>query len=191
MTRRVLPKVLSLAMLLAGAVPLALIPDSARADVLCDRASCLDARDVNGVRLDMTVAQVAALFPKGLEPLGRGQFQAVGPNRTYDFGFSALGHLYRIDSSLDLGYFIPDRSFELDLKQKLVAKYGTLEVGDLPSGVLYWDFAERYQAKDGMILTRATESLSAMLTGGFGMPMKLDLKLMDFRILRRDLEFAN
>ena len=163
----------------------------AHATVICEKLSCLDARDVNGIHLGMTVKEVAALLPSGLTPLGAGQFSAQDGNQAYDFGFSALGHLYRIDSHLNLGNFQPDRRFELNLAGKLAKKYGPPEIGDVPSGVLWWTFAERYQLNNGTVLTRETESLSASLGGGFGQPTTLDIKLMDFRILRQDLETLN
>lgn len=166
-------------------------PSIAWATVLCEKPSCLAARDVNGISLGMTVADVAARLSTDLKPLGEGQFAAQAGNQTYDFGFSALGHLYRIDSHLDLGRFIPDRSFELSLAHQLAEKYGTPETGDVPSGVLWWTFAERYQLNNGTVVTRETESLSASLGGGFGQPVTLDIKLMDFRIMRRDIEDLN
>ncbi len=43
----------------------------------------------------------------------------------------------------------------------------------------------------GQRLNRGTESLSAMLDGGYGQPVSLEMKLMDFRIMRRDLDKAN
>jgi hypothetical protein len=165
--------------------------NAASGRILCERASCLLARDIDGIQLDMTVQEVAALMPNGLEPLGRGQFRAKGAGVEYDFGFSALGHLFRIDSSRTLGRFIPDRSFGDTLKGKLTSKFGKPQADGLPVGPAFWEFAEFYTDARGLQFSRDTESLSAVLGGGFDEPIKLNMKLMDFRILRRDLTILN
>jgi hypothetical protein len=146
----------------------------------------LRAHDINGYALDMTVSQVAAQAGTRLEPLGGGQFKVSSGAIEYDFGFTPLGRLYRIDSSQRLGEFAPDRSFGLVLARRLATKYGEPHQNALPGGPALWGYAESYVSADGMLLRRGTESLSAMMSGGFGMPITLDLKLMDFRILRRD-----
>lgn len=159
---------------------------AASANVLCERKSCLVAQDINGIRLGMTVQQVAQLLPTGLKPIGGGDYEADGRNVTYNFGFTPLGHLYRIDSSQILGRFQPDHEFGLRLSAKLIAKYGPPETNQLPGGPAFWNLVQYVQTAQGTLLMRPTESLSAALNGGYGLPIKLELKLMDFRILRRD-----
>lgn len=163
----------------------------AHANILCERVSCLQAQDINGIRLDMTVQQVARLLPNGLIPIGGGDFQAVNGDTSYDFGFTALGHLYRIDSRQILGRFLPDREFGLHLTAKLVAKYGPAEGNQLPGGPASWDFVENNATAQGAMLTQRAESLSAILNRGYDAPVTLDLKLMDLRILRRDQTIMN
>jgi hypothetical protein len=109
----------------------------------------------------------------------------------YDFGFSILGHLFRIDSDQNLGNFIPDQAYADTLAKKMTAKFGPPKYNGLPSAPLAWGFVEPYRQADGSIMTRDTLSLSALLLGGYGQPITLHLKLMDFRIMRRDLAEAN
>jgi hypothetical protein len=169
----------------------ACIPDFAAAQVICQRPSCLPARDINGIRLDMTVKEVAAFFPNGLEALGVGQFQARNGDTEYNFGFSPRGRLFRIDSTQELGSFVPDRTFGATITQRLSKKFGPPQHNQLPDGPAFWTFLEQYPANGDLILNRETESLSAMLSGGYGQPISLVLKLMDFRILRRDGAMVN
>jgi hypothetical protein len=148
------------------------------------------AQDINGFRLDMTVKQVASMSPNGLEPWGN-DFRASVGGVNYDFGFTPLGHLYRIDANQELGRFVPDRAFGLKLTAKLTAKFGTPHSNMLPDGPASWGYLERYLTNDGVQLNRQTESLSAMLGGGFGEPVALIIKLIDFRILHRDYTILN
>ncbi len=158
---------------------------------LCEHVSCLGARDVNGIQLDMTLQQVTALAPNGLNSLGRGQYTATISGISYDLGFTPLGHLFRIDSHEPLGYFAPDRNFGLSLSNKLATKYGVPETNQLPDGPAFWDFAMPYTENSGTQHMVATESLSAVLTATYKGPVSLDMKLMDFRILRRDEALLN
>jgi hypothetical protein len=151
----------------------------------------LGARDVNGIQLDMTPQQVTALAPNGLDSLGRGQYTATISGISYDFGFTPLGHLFRIDSHEPLGYFAADRNFGLSLSNKLAAKYGAPETNQLPDGPAFWDFAMPYTENNGTRHMVGTESLSAVLTVTNKGPVSLDMKLMDFRILRRDNALLN
>ena len=60
--------------------------------------TALLAHDINGFALDMTVEQVTALANGPLISVGGGQYQMSKEGIDYSFSFSALGHLYRIDS---------------------------------------------------------------------------------------------
>jgi len=139
----------------------------------------------------MTVQEVTAVAHRPLIPLGRGQYQVKMDGIDYDFGFSVLGHLFRIDSKQELGRFIPDRAFAATLTDKLSKKFGPPQTNQLPGGPALWSFLEEYTDAYGQRLNRGTESLSAMLDGGYGQPVSLEMKLMDFRIMRRDLDKAN
>lgn len=149
------------------------------------------AHDINGYHLDMTVEQVAAVAHKPLVSLGYGQYQVKSDGIDYNFGFSVLGHLYRIDSEQQLGGFIPDKAFAETLTDKLSKKFGPLKSNLLPTGPAGSEYLEMYTDTMGQNLRRVTESLSVVLLGGYGQPVSLDTKLMDFRIMRRDIAAAN
>jgi hypothetical protein len=149
------------------------------------------AHDINGFTLDMTVERVKAVADRPLHPIGGGQAKVTVDDIEYDLGFSVLGHLYRIDSEQNLGNFVPDQVYASSLAKKMSAKFGPPNSNQLPDGPLTWGFSERYREADGAVMNRDTVSLSAMLTGGYGQPIVLHLKLMDFRIMRRDLAKAN
>lgn len=72
---------------------------AATAAILCQTQSCLLARDITNIYLDMTVQQVAALLPNGLKPIGYSQFEGSTRAVRYNFGVTLGGHLYRIYSS--------------------------------------------------------------------------------------------
>ena len=82
------------------------------------------AQDINGYALDMTVAQIQAVAGKPLEPLGGNEYKVTANGIGYDFGFSVLGHLFRIDSDQELGHFIPDKIYAKSLTDKMSAKFG-------------------------------------------------------------------
>lgn len=148
------------------------------------------AHDINGFSLDMTVEQVVALAHRPLSPLGGGDYKVTVDGIEYGFGFSVLGHLFRIDSKQPLGHFIPDGAFATTLTNKLSKKFGPPQSNQLPRGPAFWSFLEAYTS-NGERLNRETESLSVMLGAGYGEPVSLEMKLMDFRIMRRDIEKLN
>jgi hypothetical protein len=151
----------------------------------------LAAHDINGFALGMSLKEVQEHAGHALQSLGRGDFSATVEGIDYDFGFSILGHLYRIDSKQPLGQFIPDAAFGRSLTEKLVAKYGQPHQNQLPDGPAFWEFLEPYQIGPGMTANRTTLSLSAMLMSGYNQAVTLNMKLMDFRIMRHDLAIAN
>jgi hypothetical protein len=149
------------------------------------------ARNINGYSLDMTVQQVQAVAHESLRSIGAGQYLVTANGIDYDFGFSVLGHLYRIDSKQILGRFIPDEAFARILTKKLSDKFGPPQTNQLPGGPAFWQYVEPYREAGGPVSNRITVSLSALLLGGSGQPISLNMKLMDFRIMRRDLARAN
>lgn len=149
------------------------------------------AQDINGFSLDMTVEQVAVVAHRRLSSLGGGQYHATVDGIDYNFGFSVLGHLYRIDSRQNLGYFTPDEHFARTLTEKLSHKFGPPQRNQLPGGPVAWEYFEQYRETGGPVINRTTVSLDAWVVGGWGQPILLNIKLMDFRIMRRDLARAN
>jgi hypothetical protein len=108
------------------------------------------ARDISGYGLDMTVAQIQAIAGKPLEPLGNNQYKVIVDGIKYDFGFSVLRYLFRIDSDQDLGRFIPDRIYAKSLADKMSAKFGPPNDNELPNGPLSWGFSERVRNDNGV-----------------------------------------
>lgn len=149
------------------------------------------AHDINGFALDITLEQVREIAHQPLELIGQDQAKVTVDGIKYDFGFSSLGRLFRIDSDQNLGYFIPDQTYANTLATKMTAKFGPAKYNGLPNAPLAWGYVEPYRKPDGSIMTGDALSLSALLTGGYGQPITLHLKLMDFRIMRRDLAKFN
>jgi hypothetical protein len=151
----------------------------------------LSAHDINGFTLGMSLKEVQEHAGHTLQSLGGGDFAVSVEGVEYDFGFSVLGHLYRIDSKQPLGRFIPDAAFGKTLTEKLAAKYGPSQQNQLPDGPASWEFLEQYQIAPGMPSSRTALRLSAMLMSGYNQPVSLSLKMIDFRIMRRDVATAN
>ena len=148
------------------------------------------ARDLQGIRLDMTPGEVEQLTHARLRPLGRGDFKLEFNHTEFDLGFSPLGHLYRIDSDQPLGSFAPDLTFAATLTSKLTEKFGPPKSNMLPGGPIDWDLQAKVTDNNGTN-PRELESLSAMLEGGYGAPIHLVMKMMDFRLLWRDQAIVN
>jgi hypothetical protein len=140
----------------------------------------LRATDVNGIRLDMTLAEVNTLARDQLNSLGFNQYSATIDGVQYRFGFTPLLRLYEIHSSTPLGRFSPNDEFYRAVSAKLTAKYGPTR-----------HFWERWSPTPGEILLRQTQTVSVLLGGDLYGPRSLDIDLLDFRILRRDLAASN
>ena len=146
------------------------------------------AHDINGFALDMTVEQVTALANVPLIPVGGGQYQGSKQGIDYDFSFSALGHLYRIDSRQELPDFTPDAAFASDLSDRLAKKFGPPQSNQLPQGPAAWMFLEAYTGAKGEELARESESLIVLVAGGNGKPVSVEFQLSSPRIQRRDAQ---
>jgi len=144
----------------------------------------LASTDVRGFRTGMTFREVSSRIR--LEHLGGGDFEGVQGDTKFDFGFSPLGNLYRIDSQQKLGFFHPDRATAVKLTGQLCAKYGPPDFNQLPGGPVTWSSYARMQGDDGRPLTREVQSLSVMFQATYNQPVELWIKLLDFRILWRD-----
>lgn len=149
----------------------------------------LRSTDVRGFRTGMTVREVASRIP--LRPLGRGDFEAVEGDTKFNFGFTPLGNLYRIDTQQKLGFFRPDRSTARRLTEQLSAKFGPPRHNQLPGGPAMWTTYAQVTADDGTRITREAQSLSVMFQGGHGQEVELWIKLLDFPVLWRDAERLN
>ena len=157
--------------------------------VQAQKLNDLKAHDINGYALDMTVDQVQQVAKQSLENKGQGQYKLTIDGINYDFEFTVLGHLWRIESNQVLGRFIPDHDFAQVMSKKLSDKYGST-TASLTHGPMNWNFEETYF--DGALrLERVALSLDVLLTGGYGEPIGLDMTLMDARIERRDIAKAN
>ena len=94
-----------------------------------------------------------------------------------------------ISNVASIGLFISS-----DLTKRLASALGScLTSHDEARAILHRgnDSLEQYRDTGGLVLNRFTVSLSAMLMGGSGQPISLNMKLMDFRIMRSDLARAN
>jgi len=144
------------------------------------------AHDINGFALDMTLEQVKAAAAVPFTPLAEGQYKATVEGIDYNFGFSAQGHLYRIDSKQLLGMFAADAGLAAALTARLTQKFGSPLDNQLPAGPAFWRFDEPYTTLAGKQSRRETESLLFALSGGNGQPLAAEMQLQDLRILRRD-----
>lgn len=151
----------------------------------------LVSHDINGFRLGMTFKEVQEHAGESLRSLTSTDYEATVDKIHYSFGFSIRGHLYRIDSTQYLGRFIPDAEYGRVLTEKLTAKYGPPQSNQLPDGPAFWEYLEPYNLGNGLSASRTTLSLSAILMPGWNQPVALELKLMDFRIMRNDVAAAN
>ena len=160
----------------------------AEASKVCRVSNCLGAHDINGIALDLSIEQVSELFGGTLTRISDDQFKGEKDGVSYDMGFSVLGYLFRIDSSQELGRFEPDEAFGKELTRKLTAKYGPPEYNSLPDGTASWDYVipDPKPNPFSNSLSLSTESLGVRLGTSYEGPTTLHLKLMDFRIMRRD-----
>jgi len=144
------------------------------------------ARDVNGFRLGMTVAEARSLAP--LEFIGGDQFEAVTEGFEYNFGVTPKGRIYRVQSTQQLNRFAVDRQFITTLGQRLAEKYGepTSRSGDN----FYWALVESITNGAGEPLEFTTMWMSAYV-GGFGGDPTLEITILDFRILWADQAAVN
>jgi hypothetical protein len=146
------------------------------------------AHDLSGFTLDMTVDQVASLANRALNTRGPGHYQVTIDNIDYDFGFSAKGHLYRIDSRQHFGPVTLDSAFAATLTDRLSKKFGPPQSNQLPTGPAVWMFQEPYTGANGEKQTRESESLVVLVAGGNGAPFSVEMQLIAPRIQRRDTE---
>jgi hypothetical protein len=146
------------------------------------------AHDLSGFTLDMTVDEVAAVAGKPLVTVGAGHYQITVYGTDYDFGFTPLGHLYRIDSRQKLALMTPDATFSPTLIERLIKKFGKPSSNQLLAGPAVWMFEEPYAGPKGEKLTRETESLTVLVTSGNSEPVTVEMQMVAPRILRRDSE---
>ena len=140
------------------------------------------ARDINGFVLGMPVKDAIQRVKITDE---WGDFvKAELDGIEYEFAFCPSGEIYRIESRQVLGNFIPDKAFTDELNAKLLTKYGPSASGTPDS--LSWDLVEPVRYSDGNVSLFKTNWFYVMLSGGFGDPISLDMKMLDFRICWKD-----
>ncbi|MDE2437353.1 MAG: hypothetical protein KGM49_13945 [Sphingomonadales bacterium] len=144
------------------------------------------ARDVNGFRLGMTIAEARSLAP--LTFIGGDQFEVETAGFTYNFGVTPKGRIYRVQSTQQLNHFVADRQFIATLEQRLIEKYGkpSSHSGD----TFHWALTERVTNDSGQTLPFTTMWMSAYI-GGFGGDPTLEITIIDFRILWADQAAVN
>ncbi len=144
------------------------------------------ARDVNGFRLGMTVAEARALAPMTF--IGGDQFEAATDGFTYNFGVTPKGRIYRVQSTQQLNRFAEDRQFITTLGRRLAEKYGkpTSQSGD----VFNWALTEPVTNNLGQTLPFTTMWMTAYV-GGSGDEPTLEITMIDFRILWADQAAVN
>lgn len=144
------------------------------------------ARDVNGFRLGMTVAEARSLAP--LTFIGGDQFEAVTDEFEYNFGVTPRGRIYRVQSTQRLGHFAIDQQFIATLSRQLSEKYGkpTIQSGDN----FRWNLVEPVTDATGQAVPFTTMWMTAHV-GGSGNEQTLEITIIDFRILWTDEAAVN
>lgn len=144
--------------------------------------SATKARDINGFELGMpisgAISRVSVSYRQG--DLVQSSLDGI----EYDFSYCPSGRLYRIESRQRLGYFVPDQKFSSNLKAKLLTKYGATQSN--ASDSFGWSLVEPVNFSDGEVRLFKTNWFSVMLTGGYGTPIEIHMKMLDFRICWED-----
>ncbi len=144
------------------------------------------ARDVNGFRLGMTIAEANALAP--LTPTGGENFETKKDGIAYSFGVTPMGRIYRVESTQEIGKFAVDGPFLITLERRLTEKYGKPSM--ISGEVFWWNLTEIITNNFGQDLPFTTMVATAMI-GGIGGDNTLEISLIDYRILWSDRAVAN
>src|SRR5690606_33619938 len=117
-----------------------------------------------------------------------GEYDGWQDGIEYQFGTTPLGRVYRIGMVQNLGNFIIDGTFVLEMERRLFSKYGR---PNNPSRNPWgWQIVELVEDADGDAFAQetnwATASVSRRSDG-----VKLSITLLDFRILWQDLATLN
>jgi hypothetical protein len=139
------------------------------------------ARDVNGFRLGMSLAEVQALAHP--TSLGGGEYEAAKDGVSYSFSVTPKGRVFFIRSEQRLGRFTIDQKFISTLKTRLAAKYGEPRNGS--GDVFFWGLIEPVTDAYGVSTRFETMSASARV-GSNGDEHTLEITLYDRRILWAD-----
>lgn len=161
-------------------------PTVASAQEAAAPRSATIARDVNGFRLGMTVAEARRMT--ALTYIGGDQFEAESKGFSYNFGVTPRGRIYRVQSTQQLGDFTVDRHFIAALEGRLRSKYG--QPTSLSGDVFHWALRETVTHDSGQQLPFTTMWMSAYV-GGFGARPTLEITIIDFRILWTDQAAVN
>jgi hypothetical protein len=145
--------------------------------------SATKARDINGFALGMNLRDVRKMVP--VEFIGGDQFETRFGGVSYNFGVTAAGRIYRVQSSQPLGNLIVDNAFLATLSAKLTAKYGPATTPE--AGNYGWDLIETVSSADGVRYPFKTNWFAAHISGGSdGGEVGLEMTMIDFRILWTD-----
>lgn len=146
------------------------------------------ARDVNGIALGMTVAELRQRMP--ITHVQGDLYTGALDGVKYEFGVTPRGRVYRLEAVEPLGKFSPDRPFTLNLSAKLQQKYGPPAVNQLPDGPMSWRLVENVTHADGQVLPFGTMQVDASLSDDWG-DQSLDIRMQDYRILWSDAARLN
>lgn len=152
------------------------------------QTSATRARDVDGIELGMSIAQVRGRMT--LEHVAFETFRGTVDGIDFDLGFTPAGRVFRIESTQHLGRFQPDQAFAKTLSAKLVAKYGPPAFMHLPDGTAQWSLIEPVADASGekhpFTVMRANAMLSDDERG-----VTLVVTMLDFRVLWADQASQN
>ena len=151
-------------------------------------ASATHARDINGFALGMHISEIRKRMP--INHVFGETFSGKLRDVSYEFGFTALGRLYRIGSVQPLGRFAPDERFTQNLSAKLIQKYGRPSGNQLPGGPASWELIEQVSLQGEPRHPFRTMWLDAMLSDDES-GLTLNMKMLDFRVLWADAKRLN
>lgn len=145
--------------------------------------SATKARDIGGFRLGMNIREANKIAK--VQPIGSDQFETEHEGKSYNFGLTPRGRIYRVQSSQPLGRFAVDHVFTQSLAAKLTEKYGP--PGSRTDTTFNWGLVEPVKDVSGTVRPFRTMWLAAHVSGGPGVDeVSLEMTMIDFRILWQD-----
>lgn len=140
--------------------------------------SATKSRELNGFRIGMTAQEIRKLVDV---TFSQGELMQADLGAVHlDFGICPSGKVFRIQSSQTLGAFTIDHQFLQGLGDKLATKYGS---PTFPRpGNWEWELVEQVRFTDGNVRPVKTNWASAIVLGGNGGQVTLDMTLLDFRV---------
>jgi hypothetical protein len=142
--------------------------------------SATQARDIGGISLGMTIAEVRQRMQ--LSVLQDEQFVGTIGAVHYDLEFTPLGRVFRITTSQNLGRFAIDQQFNRTLNARLAAKYG-IPIDGIEGR--YWSIQETVTDENGRQRPFTSNWFSVTVLGGTD-GVELNMTMLDFRYLWAD-----